>query len=145
MITIATSAPLPSARSRRGMTLLEVLMALAVFSVGAVALVQAINQMGHAVLEAHMFRNVDQAVESLMDEYSKRAFLQELREDVKAGADGVAYEVRVSQLNHVKNREGRPLQGLFKIEVTARWKENQQPLEVKAETVRNAALFQPVN
>lgn len=145
MNALATAKPRGRPGAPRGMTLLEVLLALAVFSIGAVALVQAINLMGHAVLEAHMFRNVDQAVESLMDEYSKRSFLQELKEDVKAGADGVAYEVRVTQVNDVKNREGRPLQGLFKIEVTARWKENQQPLEAKAETLRNAALFQPVN
>jgi prepilin-type N-terminal cleavage/methylation domain-containing protein len=131
--------------SKSGMTLLEVLMALAVFAIAATALVTAINGIGQAVLEARTFRNVDLGVESLMDEYSKSPLLEETKKDIKAGADGVSYQVRVSQVQDMRNKDNRPMQGFFKIEVTARWSEDQQPMEVKAETLRYAGLFQPIN
>jgi type II secretory pathway pseudopilin PulG len=127
------------------MTLLEVLMALAVFAIAATALVTALNGIGQAVLEARTFRNVDLGIESLMDEYSKSPLLEETEKDIKAGKDGVAYQVRVSQVKDMRNKTGQPMQGFFKIEVTARWSEDQQPMEVKAETLRYAGLFQPIN
>lgn len=131
--------------AHHGMTLLEVLMALAVFAIAATALVTALNGIGQAVLEARTFRNVDLGIESLMDEYSKSPLLEETEKDIKAGKDGVAYQVRVSQVKDMRNKTGQPMQGFFKIEVTARWSEDQQPMEVKAETLRYAGLFQPIN
>ncbi len=125
------------------MTLFEVLLALAIFAIAAVALVTAINQIGHAVLESRMYRNVEQGMESIIDEYSKAPVLDEMEKEIKAGKDGVIYVVKITNVRDAKNQEGRVLQGLFRIHVTAKWKENREPMELDAETLRFVGLFQP--
>ena len=125
------------------MTLFEVLLALAIFAIAAVALVTAINQIGHAVLEARQYRNVEQGIESIIDEYSKAPVLDDVEKQIKSGKDGVAYNVTITSIRDAKNLEGRILQGLFRIRVTATWQENRQPMELEAETIRFIGLFQP--
>ena len=125
------------------MTLFEVLLALAIFAIAAVALVTAINQIGHAVLESRQYRNVEQSIESIIDEYSKAPVLDEVEKHIKAGKDGVAYDVKITAIRDAKNQEGRFLQGLFRIRVTASWQENSGKMELDAETVRFIGLFQP--
>lgn len=126
------------------MTLFEVLLALAIFAISAVSLVTAINQIGHAVLEARQYRNVEQGIESILDEYSKAPRLDDMEKEIKPGKDGVGYTVQITSLRDAKNQEGRILQGLFRIRVIARWKENREPMELEAETFRFINLFQPV-
>lgn len=80
-------SPVPLRRSPRflsaGMTLLEVVLALAVFSVAAVALVGTINQIGEAAFEAQQIRTIEQGIESLLDYYSKLPQITETEETVK--------------------------------------------------------------
>lgn len=128
----------------RGMTLFEVLLALAIFAISAVSLVTAINQIGQAVLEARQYRNVEQGIESILDEYSKAPQLDDMEKEIKPGKDGVAFTVQITSLRDAKNQEGRILQGLFRIRVIARWKENREPMELEAETLRFVNLFQPI-
>ena len=126
-----------------GMTLFEVLLALAIFAIAAVALVTAINQIGHAVLEARQYRNVEQGIESIIDEYSKAPVLDEVEKQIKTGKDGVAYNVKITAVRDAKNQEARILQGLFRIHVTATWQENREAMSLEAETLRFVGLFQP--
>lgn len=126
-----------------GMTLFEVLLALAIFAVAAVSLVTAINQIGHAVLESRQYRNVEQGIESIIDEYSKAPVLDEVEKQIKPGKDGVAYNIKVTAIRDAKNQQGRFLQGLFRIHVTASWLENNEKMELDAETIRFIGLFQP--
>jgi len=128
----------------RGMTLLEVLLAMMIFSIAVVSLVTAINQVGHAVLEARQYRNVEQGIESIIDEYSKAPLLDEMTKEIKPGKDGVAFTVQITSVRDARNQEGRSLQGLFRIRVIAKWIENREPMELEAETLRYVGLFQPV-
>lgn len=144
-LLIHSSAGRRLAPLSRGMTLLEVILALAVFSLAAVALVNVMNQIGFAVLESRTLRNVEQGLESVLDEYSKAPLLGEMERTIKPGKDGVTYEVVVRPVDRIKNQEGRILQGIFHIEATAKWKENGQDQQLKADTLRYAGLFQPVN
>ena len=127
----------------RGMILFEVFLALAIFAIAAVALVTAINQIGHAVLEARTYRNVEQGIESVIDEYSKAPVLDEVEKQLKPGKDGVTYTVKITNVRDLKSQEGRVLQGLFRIHVSAKWMENREPMELSAETMRFVGLFQP--
>lgn len=126
------------------MTLLEVILALALFTTAAVALVIALNQIGLATLEARNLRAVEQNIEGIMDEESKRPQIAELEKDIKPGADGIAYRVRVAPVENVRNQAGVQLNGLFRITVTARWKEDGRPMQVEAETMRYAGMYMPV-
>ena len=125
------------------MTLFEVLLALAIFAIAAVALVTAINQIGYAVLESRQYRNVEQGIESIIDEYSKAPVLDEMEKQLKPGKDGVTYTIKVSAVRDAKTQDGRILQGLFRIHVSGKWLENREPMELDAETLRFVGLFQP--
>lgn len=130
--------------ARSGMTLLEVILALALFTTAAVALVIALNSIGLATLEARNMRAVEQNIEGIMDEESKRPQIAELEKDIKPGEDGVGYRVRVAQVENVRNQAGVQLNGLFRITVTAKWKEDGRPMQLEAETLRYAGMFMPV-
>lgn len=125
------------------MTLFEVLLALAIFAIAAVALVSGINQIGHAVLESRQYRNVEQGIESVIDEWSKAPVLDEVEKQIKPGKDGVTYTVKVNAVRDARTQDGRVLQGLFRIHVSAKWMENREPVELEAETLRFIGLFQP--
>ena len=130
-------------RLRSGMTLLEVILALTIFTTAAVALVTALNTIGLATLEARNIRAVEQGLEGVIDEESKNPRIAEIEKDLKAGPDGIAYHVRVKQVNDVRTQQGTVLNGLFRIIVTANWKEDGHPMSMEAETLRYAGMFMP--
>jgi prepilin-type N-terminal cleavage/methylation domain-containing protein len=132
-------------RAPQGMTLLEVVLALAVFSIAALALVGTLNKIADVTADSQKFLEVEQALESLIDEYGKVPQIRELEETIKPGADGVAYRIEIEQVKDMKNQEGRFLQEMFYIRAFARWNDGSGPTEVGAETLRYAGAFLPVN
>lgn len=133
------------AQSRSGMTLLEVVIALAVFSIAALALVGTINKIADTATDSQQFLEVEQKLESLIDEYGKVPQVREMEEEIKPGPDGVAYRVVIEQVKDMKNQEGRFLQDTFLIRAIARWNDGSGPTEISAETLRYAGAFLPVN
>lgn len=126
------------------MTLLEVLLAVAVFGIAGTALVGALNQLAEAVLDGRQIRQMELTVESLIDEYSKVPQLQQVEQDIKAGADGISYHVSVQPVRDIRNQENRELQGLFRIKVRGQWKSSGEPLIIDAEVLRYAGSLLPV-
>ena len=137
--------PPASSLRRRAFTLFEVLLALAVFSMAAVALVGTLNQIGEAAYEARQFRTIELNLESLLDEYSKVPQLQDLDEELPAGPDGISYHVTVSEVTDLQNQDAQPLNGIFRILVTAHWKEGRDKMTLEAETMRYSGAFLPIN
>jgi len=129
---------------RHGMTLMEVLLALGVFGVAALALVKTIHLMGEMTLETRTMRMVEQGIESLIDEYGKAPVLDEMNEEIKADAKGVAYRVIIRPVEDLRNREGRVLQGFYSIRVVATWKDGGQPMSLEASTIRFVNAFVPM-
>lgn len=135
----------PSGRARvPGMTLLEVVIALAVFSIAVVALIGTINKVADTATDSQRFLEVEQTLESLIDEFGKMPQLRELEENIKPGADGVAYRVTVELVRDLKNKDGRFLQDIYRIRASARWNDGGGPAEISAETLRYAGSFQPL-
>jgi len=134
-----------SSSHHRGMTLLEVVMALAVFSIAALALVGTINKIADVATDSQKFLEVEQTLESLIDEYGKAPQIREMEEEIKPGADGVSYRVVIEQVKDLKNQEGRFLQDMFHIRAFARWNDGGGATEITAETLRYAGAFLPVN
>lgn len=128
----------------RGMTLLEVVLALAVFSIAALALVGTINQIAEAGLESQKLITVEQTLESLIDEYGKVPQLREVDEKIRGGSDGVSYQVRITEVKDLKNKEGEFLQGMFRIQAFARWNDGSGPMEISTETLRYTGSFLPL-
>ncbi|MCB1226865.1 MAG: prepilin-type N-terminal cleavage/methylation domain-containing protein [Verrucomicrobiales bacterium] len=132
-----------SARRRRGMTLLEVMLALGVFSVAALALVKVMRLMGTMTLESRTIREVEQSLETLMDEYSKAPILKELDQQLQADNRSVRYHVRVIPVEDLRNQEGRVLGGMFRIIASATWPEGGRTMEMSSQTLRYAGAFVP--
>lgn len=140
-ITPFASSSLPS---HRGMTLLEVVIALAVFSIAAVALVGAINKIADTAADSQKFLEVEQTLESLIDEFGKMPQMRELEQDIEPGNDGVAYRVFIELVRDLKNQDGIFLTDMYRIRAIARWNDGSGPTEVSAETLRYAGSFQPL-
>ncbi len=130
--------------SSRGMTLLEVVIALAVFSIATVALVGAINKIADTATDSQKFLEVEQTLESLIDEFGKMPQLRELEQDIEPGNDGVAYRVVIELVRDLKNQDGIFLTDMYRIQAIARWNDGSGPTEVSAETLRYAGSFQPL-
>ncbi len=128
---------------KAGFSLLEVMLALAIFASAGVMLVATINEIGTITIQARTLRNVEQGIESLLDEHSKAPQMMELEKDMKPGADGIAYKVTVRPLEDLKNQDNQILNGLFIIKVQARWQEDGQNMDMSAETIRYAGMYLP--
>jgi prepilin-type N-terminal cleavage/methylation domain-containing protein len=128
-----------------GMTLLEVVLALAVFSIAALALVGTMNQIAEAATESQTILEIEQTLESLVDEYGKMPQMRNLEEDIKPGSDGVAYRVKVEQVKDLRNQDGQFLQDMFRIQAFARWDDGGGVIELEADSMRYAGAFLPIN
>ena len=127
------------------MTLLEVVLALAVFSIAALALVGTMNQIAEAATESQTILEIEQTLESLIDEYGKIPQMRNLEEDIKPGSDGVAYRVKVEQVKDLRNQDGQFLQDMFRIQAFARWDDGGGVIELEADSMRYAGAFLPIN
>lgn len=130
---------------RLGMTLMEVVLALAVFSIAALALVGALSQIAEAGTDSQRLLEIEQSLESIIDEYGKMPQIRELDEEIKAGSDGVSYQVMIRLVKDLQNQDGRFLQNTFRVVAIARWNEGGGVTELQAETYRYAGAFLPVN
>lgn len=137
--------PALKAVKRYGMTLMEVVLALSVFAVAALALVGTLNQIGEAGTDSQRLLEIEQSLESIIDEYGKMPQIRELDEEIKAGNDGVSYQVMIRLVKDLQNQDGRFLQNTFRVVAIARWDEGSGVIELQAETYRYAGAFLPVN
>jgi prepilin-type N-terminal cleavage/methylation domain-containing protein len=132
-----------SVSKTRGMTLLEVVLALAVFSIAALALVGTLNKIAETAVESQIILEIEQSLESLIDEYGKMPQMRNLEEDIKPGAGGVVYRVKIEQIKDMKNKEGQFLNDMFKIQAFAKWNDGSGVIELEAESLRYAGAFLP--
>lgn len=122
---------------RSAFTLLETLLALMIFSLAVVALVEALNQLGNDTLHQRREAAVQERVRSLLVEHSR---LPNAPEETKIEEEGVKFTIRRTKLD-LKNRDGMPLSDLFEVRVTAEWLEGREPQTLSAETWVYPPLF----
>lgn len=137
-----------TARGRSGFTLLEVMLALMVFSIAVVSLVAAINGVGNASTESRVFREVESRLESLLTEVTRTpkdpsaaAADRTLEKAVKE--NGVEYHLKKDPVE-IANKDGQVLPDMFTVKATARWKEGGHDQELNAETIVYPPLYAPV-
>ena len=121
----------------RAFTLLETLLALMIFSIAVVALVEAVNQLGRDTLHRRREAAVQERIRSLLVE---RTRLPAPPAEAKIQEDDVTHTIRRVKLE-LKNRDGLPLNDLFEVQVTAEWLEGREPQTVSAETWVYPPLF----
>lgn len=129
----------PQRQHRRAFTLLETLLALMVFSVAIVALVEAINQLGeHTLLRRHEAA-VQERLRSILIEQTRQQTANPPEELVIKEAN-ITYTVTRTPLE-LLDRDGQPVVGLFEVRVTANWQEARTQQQATAETWVYPPLF----
>ena len=132
---------------KRGFTILEVLLALLVFSVAVIALVEAINLSGVASTESRLDSRVQARMETMLLEVTRLSQKngpdtppEEL--DTTVTEDGVKYHIKTKQLE-LKSIEDQPVSGIYEAKISAVWQESTQTRSAVAETWFWPPLFQP--
>ena len=126
---------------RRGFTLLETLLALIVFSMAVVALVEAVHQLGKQTLLRRREASVQERLRSLLLEQT-RTPVPNPKEEIKLKEGDTTYTIRRTKLE-LSDRDGQAVQGLFEIRVTAEWLEGREVQQATAETWVWPPLFEP--
>ncbi|WP_395749798.1 type II secretion system protein J [Prosthecobacter sp.] len=128
-------------------TLLEVLLAVFVFSMAAVALVEAVQQVGNTTVLQRREAMVQDRMSSLLVEYSRLLWKQPAPASATSEKvleeDGVTYTLQVAPLE-LKNKDGQPLPEMVQVAIVATWKEGAAKQEATASTWVFRPLFRPV-
>jgi prepilin-type N-terminal cleavage/methylation domain-containing protein len=131
-------------RSTRGFTLLEVILALMIFSIAVVSLVGAINGMGIASIEARDVREVESRVETALLETTRlppKEILAGAKDFEKTQRDGdIETKIKIDTLTW-QTEDGQPLSGLYMLKVTGRRKSQNDREAITAECVLYPPLY----
>jgi len=124
-------------RSAAGFVLWEMLLGLAIFCVGAVALTAALQQAADTVTLVRVESEVRQDLESILAETSVSK-LSPGKTAIFMGDHRIQYEREVSSYP-TKNSEGQPVANLWRVTVRATWQARNRVRTDEAEEI----FFQP--
>ena len=127
----------PPTANRSGFVLWEMLLALGIFCIGAIALTTALHQSLDTVILIHDESEVRQDLESILAEASVKK-LQPGKTAIFMGDHRIQYEREVVSLP-AKNSKGQPVANLWQVTVRATWLARNRVRTSDAQEV----LFQP--
>ena len=121
----------------RGFTLIEVLVALAMFVLAVGGLALALDR---AFAASNLLRQEDEIreqVASLIDQAMVLP-IDKLLEGIETKADalGVTYSASAQAMEDLRNKDDEPLGGLWRVTVRAAWEESGEPQEWREEFLR---------
>jgi len=137
------NAPSPIHRRPRGFMLLEVLLALGIFSAAAVGFVVAIHRMADVAEMAQRELRVTRILDSALHEALSLPEMEEGVTTVTVIENGMEIDTRIEPIEDLENKDGALLQNMFRIEVTANWYENGEWRKRSVETLRHGRMYQP--
>lgn len=147
----ASGASLPGRSHVRetGFTLLEVMLAVFIFGMAAVALMEAINTSGRTALDARTKGSIQMRLDNLLLEATRDPMWaadtrMQVATERTVEENGIRYIIKREPLE-LQNMEGQPLQGLYHVQVTARWREGLRERSSVAETWAYPLMFRPPN
>lgn len=123
----------------RAFTLLETLLALFIFSIAVVALVEAIHQAGGTTIMRRQEAAVQERLRSLLTEHTR---LPAADAETIVREDTATYTIRRVPLE-MSSRDGARLADLFEVRVTAEWAEGRASRQAEASTWIYLPLFKP--
>lgn len=128
---------------RSGFLLLEMIIALAVFSMATTGFVVALHRMSQAASIARDELQMTRILETALNETLSLPTLEEGQMSHVAGDGNIDILVSIEPLEDLENQEGQTLNEMFRIHIKARWYENGEWQEREIETWRYARLYQP--
>ncbi len=131
---------------RRGMILMEMLVAIAIFGIVVTALMQALTQVAKSAALSRTELRMVLRLQSELNKYSKWPRIQEFEGKIfETDPDeiGVWTKTEIIKLEDIQNMEQQPLQEMYEIVVTAYSDAigNGEIHEQRASTVRYARLY----
>lgn len=126
----------------RAFTLLELLMAMALFTIAAVSLAEALNLISLTVSESIDDAEVRESLRATVVEVTRDPNLEEGIRETNPDGRGVFYRIQVERAE-LRNEEGELLENLFDVRVTALRRKPGGGNEVldSAATLANALLL----
>lgn len=128
---------------RRGFLLLEMVLALAVFSVAVTGFVVALHRMSDTAALAQSELRITRILDSALDETISMPTLEEGETDTQVGETGIELHTVIEPIEDMENEDGQLLQEMFRIEITARWYANGSWQDRVVETWRYGRMYQP--
>lgn len=136
----------PRIQRGNGFLLLEVLLALGVFSMAVTGFAVALHRTADLAMQAQRGVKITRLLESGLSEAMSYPVLEEGTTSVaieEMAEEGLEIETTIELLPEMENEDGQLLQEMYRIEVAARWFENGVAQEEFAETWRYSRLYQP--
>ncbi|MCB1235633.1 MAG: hypothetical protein KDM91_11225 [Verrucomicrobiae bacterium] len=133
----------PSTRAGAGFSLLEVVLALGLFTMAAVSLVGALNDIGRYTADSVRESWVTEKLRSTLIEVGKNPRLEEMRVSFDPDASGTFVSVEVERFE-ARSVKGENLPNLYRIKAVVARKRPGGHEEVlgEAETLRYLPMFQ---
>ncbi|MCX6874093.1 MAG: type II secretion system protein [Verrucomicrobia bacterium] len=133
----------PATKGQRGFLLLEVILALAVFSAAATGFTVALHRMASSASLAQSELRITRILNSALDETLSLPVLEEGTTSAPVGKSDMEMATDIRLLEGLENEDGEVLQEMYLITVTARWFESGAWKERSAETWRYGRMYQP--
>jgi hypothetical protein len=108
-------------RFREGMVLFEVIMALSVFALVAMALVMALDASMDAAWQREKIETALLGLENQMAQLHNTRLVPG-ENDLPDDGSGVAYSIKI-ELARINAQKNIPLNGIYRVTVTAKWKD----------------------
>jgi prepilin-type N-terminal cleavage/methylation domain-containing protein len=105
-------------RKNSGFTILELLMAMALFAIAAVSLAEALNMISVTVTETIDDAELRERLRAVLMEVTRDPNLSEDTRETDATRDGLSFRINIERLE-LKNEAGESLNNLFSVKVTA--------------------------
>lgn len=133
-------SPRPSKKA--GFTILELLMAMALFAIAGVSLAEALNLISLTVTETIEEAELREQLRAVMLEVSRDPNLTAETRETDANTEGLAFRIDIERLE-LDNEKGESLANLFSVKVTALRIQSGGRKETldSASTIVNPAIF----
>jgi type II secretory pathway pseudopilin PulG len=125
-----------------GFLLLEMILALGIFSIAATGFIVALQRMSKVASYAQSELKITRVLESSLNEVMAMSTLEAGEVDIENGS-GIAIHRLIEPVEGLENQEGLELSEIYRIRITARWYDNNNLQERSAETWRYGPMYQP--
>jgi len=133
----------PGRKGQQGFLLLEVILALAVFSAAATGFAVALHQMAKAAGLAQSELRITRILDSALEETVSLPALEEGSTSAQVGKSDIEMTTTIKLIEGLENEDGVALAEMYVITVSARWYEFGEWKERAAETWRYSRMYQP--
>ncbi len=126
-----------------GFLLMEVIVALGIFAMACTGLVVAFHRMAETATLAQTELKITRILESALTEQLSFPTLEEGTTQIPIEGTDIELDVVVSPIDDLENQDGKVLQDMYRIEITANWFADGKWQSRSVETWRYNLMYQP--